>query len=44
MSVILEVIGVYEIVEIGIDLLPLASEDQLITFYFAQRQGFLVII
>jgi uncharacterized membrane protein len=44
MSVIFEAMGLYKIVVSGIDLSPLASAEELITFQLAQRQGLLVII
>jgi hypothetical protein len=44
MSVIFEVMGLYEIVVSGIDPSSLASAEELITFQVAQRQGLLVII
>jgi hypothetical protein len=44
MSVIFEVMGLYEIIVSGIDPSPLASAEELITFQRAQRQGLLVII
>jgi hypothetical protein len=37
MLVIFEVMGLYEIVVLGIDLSPLASGEELITFPLAQR-------
>jgi hypothetical protein len=40
---IFEVMGLYEIVETGIDPSPLTSGEELITFQLAQRQGLLVI-
>jgi hypothetical protein len=43
MSVIFEVLGVYEIVVSGIDPSPLVSVEELITFHLAQRQGLLLI-
>jgi hypothetical protein len=43
-SVILEAIGLYEIVVSVIDLSPLASAEELITFQLAIQQGLLVII
>jgi hypothetical protein len=43
-SVIFKVMGLYKIVVLGIDLFPLASLTELITFQLAQRQGLLVII
>jgi hypothetical protein len=43
-SVIFEAKGRYEIGVSGIDPSPLASEEELITFQLAQRQGLLVII
>jgi hypothetical protein len=44
MSVIFEVMGLYEIVVLGIDPSPLASAEELITFQLVERQGLLVII
>jgi hypothetical protein len=44
MSVIFEVMGLYEIVVSGIDLSPLTSADELTTFQLAQRQGLRLII
>jgi hypothetical protein len=44
MSVIFEVISVYEIVISSIDPSLFASAEELITFQLAQRQGLLIII
>jgi hypothetical protein len=44
MSIILEAMGLDEIVVSGMDLSPLASAEDLIAFQLAQRQGLLVII
>jgi hypothetical protein len=43
-SVIMVAMSLYEIVVSGIDLSPLASGEELITFQLAQRQGLLEII
>jgi hypothetical protein len=44
MSVIVEALGLYEIVVSGIDPSLLMCAEELITFQLAQRQGLLVII
>jgi hypothetical protein len=44
MLIILEEMGLYEIVISGINPSPLASAEQLITFQLTDRQGLLVII
>jgi hypothetical protein len=44
MSVILEAMGLYEIIISGIDPFPLASPEELITFQLALRQEPIVII
>jgi hypothetical protein len=44
MSVILEVMGLYEIVVSGIDPSPVESAEELITFQLTQGEGLLVII
>jgi hypothetical protein len=44
MSVILDTMGLYEIVIMGIDSSLLVSSEELITFHLVQQQGLLVII
>jgi hypothetical protein len=43
-SIIFKGMGLYKIIVMGIDLSPLASAEELITFQLTQRQGRLVII
>jgi hypothetical protein len=44
LSLILEAMSLYKIIVSGIDVLPHASAEELITFKLKQQQGLLVII